>query len=139
MIFQHSTLKYLKLIVCLHFFIDKVFNNKDRRYLSVTSYGAHWVTGKYKGSGTVYDIDNVKNALQFLINNSYFYVGKQVFRQKIGIPMGLDPALFLANLFLAYYEIHFIDRLSKTDYGRAKKFLNTYRFIDDLTPLNNNG
>ena len=88
----------------MHFFIDKVFNKKDRRYLSVTSSGAHWVTGKYKGSGTVYDIDNVKNALQFLINNSYFYVGKQVFRQKIGIPMGLDPAPFLANLFLAYYE-----------------------------------
>ena len=53
--------------------------------------------------------------------------------------MGLDPAPFLANLFLAYYEIHFIDELRKTDYGRAKKFLNTYRFIDDLTPLNDNG
>ena len=49
----------------------------------------------------------------FLINNSYFCVGKQVFRQKIGIPMGLDPTPFLANLFLAYYEIHFIDRLKK--------------------------
>ena len=53
--------------------------------------------------------------------------------------MGLDPAPFLANLFLAYYEIHFIDELRKTDYGRAKKFLNTYRFIGDLTPLNDNG
>ena len=71
----------------------------------------------------------------FLINNSYFYVGKQVFRQKIGIPMGLDPAPFLANLFLAYYEIHFIDGLRKTDYGRAKKFLNTYRFIDELLSM----
>ena len=135
----YTKIPHNKLIECLHFFIDKVFNKKDRRYLSVTSSGAHWVTGKYKGSGTVYDIDNVKNALQFLINNSYFYVGKQVFRQKIGIPMGLDPAPFLANLFLAYYEIHFIDGLRKTDYGRAKKFLNTYRFIDDLTPLNDNG
>ena len=53
---------------------------------------------------------------------SYFYVGKQVFRQQVGIPMGLDPAPFLANLFLAYYEIHFIDGLRKTDYGRAKSF-----------------
>ena len=53
--------------------------------------------------------------------------------------MGLDPAPFLANLFLAYYEIHFIDRLRKTDYCRTKKFLNTYRFIDDLTPLDDNG
>ena len=126
---MYTKIPHNKLIDCLHFFIDKVFNKKDRCYLSVTSSGAHWVTGKYRGSGTVYDIDNVKNTLQFLINNSYFCVGKQVFRQKIGIPMGLDPAPFLANLFLAYYEIHFIDELRKTDYGRAKKFLNTYHLL----------
>ena len=135
----YTKIPHNKLIECLHFFIDKVFNKKDRRYLSVTGSGAHWVTGKYKGSGTVYDVENVKSALQFLIDNSYFYVGKQIFRQKIGIPMGLDPAPFLANLFLAFYEIHFIDGLRKTDYSRAKKFLNTYRFIDDLSPLNDHG
>ena len=48
--------------------------------------------------------------------------------------MGLDLAPFLANLFLAYYEVHFLDGLRITDYSRAKKFLDTYRFIDDLSP-----
>ena len=76
----YTKIPHNKLIECLHFFIDKVFNKKDRRYLSVTGSGAHWVTGKYKGSGTVYDVDNVKGALQFLIDNSYFYVGSQIFR-----------------------------------------------------------
>ena len=60
------------MIECLHFFIDKVFNKKDRRYLSVTGSGAHWVTGKYKGSGTVYGVENVKGVLQFLIDNLIF-------------------------------------------------------------------
>ena len=42
----------------------------------------------------------------------------------------------IVALFSAFHEIHFIDGLRKTDYSRAKKFLNTYRFIDDLSPLN---
>jgi len=134
----YTKIPHNKLIDCLHFFIELVFNNKDRKYLSVTSSGAHWV-GSKKSSGTVYDIDDVKNALKFLIDNSYFYVGDQVFRQIIGIAMGLDPAPFFANLFLAYYEIHWIEKLKKEDYGRAKKYINNCRFIDDLSALNDDG
>ena len=87
----------------------------------------------------VYDIDNVKDSLKFLIDNSYFHVGTQVYRQKIGIPMGLDPAPFLANLYLSYYEIHWVDSLRRIDFARAKKFVNNYRFIDDLAALNDGG
>jgi len=93
----------------------------------------------FKSSGTVYDIDNVKDSLKFLIDNSYFHVGTQVYRQKIGIPMGLDPAPFLANLYLSYYEIHWVDSLRRIDFARAKKFVNNYRFIDDLAALNDGG
>ena len=35
-------------------------------------------------------------------------MGRKLFRQKISIPIGMDPAPFLANLFLAYYEIHWV-------------------------------
>ena len=134
----YTKIPHDKLIDCLHFFIDLVFNSKDRKYLSVTSSGAHWVASK-KSSGTLYDIDGVKNSLKFLIDNSYFYVGDHVFRQKIGIPMGLDPASHLANLFLAYYEIHWIKKLKKEDYARARKYNNNCRFIDDLAALNDDG
>ena len=53
--------------------------------------------------------------------------------------MGVDPAPFLANLFLAYYEIHWIKKLEKEDFARARRYINNFRFIDDLSTLNDGG
>ena len=74
----------------------------------------------------------MSSALKFFIENVYFEVGGKLIRQKIGIPIGMDPAPFLANLFLAYYEIHWVKKIQRTDYGRARKYNNNFRFIDDL-------
>ena len=54
----------------------------------------------------------------------------------IAIPMGSDPAPFFANLFLSFYETQWIKSLKRSDYGRARRFLNTFRFIDDLIIFN---
>ena len=53
--------------------------------------------------------------------------------------MGSDPAPFFANLFLFYYECQWMKNLWKNDIGRGKKFANTFRFIDDLIVVNDNG
>ena len=56
---------------------------------------------------------------------SFFRFGKKVFKQKIGIPMCLDPAPQMANLYLYYYKAAFMEKLTKQDYSKAKKFNNT--------------
>ena len=38
-------------------------------------------------------------------------VGNSLLRQKIGIPMGIDPAPFWANLFLYTYENEYMSKL----------------------------
>ena len=53
--------------------------------------------------------------------------------------MGVDPAPQMANLYLYFYEFAYMERLTKEDYKKAKKFNNTTRFIDDLSTLNNDG
>ena len=53
--------------------------------------------------------------------------------------MGVDPAPQMANLYLYYYEAAFMEKLTKQDYSKAKKFTNTSRFIDDLGTLINDG
>ena len=53
--------------------------------------------------------------------------------------MGSDPAPFFANLFLYHYESKWIRSLKKSDLRRARKFANVFRFIDDLTTLNDWG
>ena len=60
-------------------------------------------------------------------------------RQKIGIPMGIDPAPFWANLFLYSYEHEYIKNLIKEDRVKAKHFHSTFCFIDDLYGAINDG
>ena len=44
--------------------------------------------------------------------------------------MRIDPATFLANLYLYSYETDFISSLIKTDKPGTLKFKNASRFID---------
>ena len=53
--------------------------------------------------------------------------------------MGIDPAPFWANLYLYSYECDFITALMTLDKGRARKFLQACRFIDDECNLNDGG
>ena len=76
--------------------------------------------------------------LEFLIDNIYIRVGKEIFRQQVGIPMGTDCAPFLADLFLFYFEYNYMKDLIKSNIHLAKQFSYTTRYIDDLLTLNNN-
>ena len=71
--------------------------------------------------------------IDLVIDHSFFKFGDKVFRQSIGIPMDIDPAPQMANLYLYYYEAKFMEKLTKENYSAAKKF------IDDLHTLNNDG
>ena len=75
--------------------------------------------------------------IEYIIDNAYFLVGNKCYRQVIGIPMGTDPAPFIANLYLHHYEAKWIEDLAKRDLHAAKKYRRTRRFIDDLATLNN--
>lgn len=81
--------------------------------------------------------EEIFTMIDIVVDNSFFRFGNRVYRQCIGIPMGIDPAPQMANLYLYYYESTFMEVLTKENYGIAKKFNNTSRFIDDLLTINN--
>ena len=81
----------------------------------------------------------MKVAINHLITNCYFSVGNIAMRQNIGIPMGIDPAPFLVNLFLYSYEPDYIKKRIKEYRVQAKNFHSTFRFIDDLCSINDGG
>ena len=66
-------------------------------------------------------------------------MGNLLFHQSIGIPMGIDPAPFWANLHLHVYESDFITGLISSDKRRAMMFKLASRFIDDELNLNDGG
>ena len=59
-----------------------------------------------------------------------------MFKQDVGIPMGIDPAPFWANLFLYFFESKYVKDLISLGSQKAYKFHGTGRFIDDLCAIN---
>jgi len=89
-----------------------------------------------KGGWRYIKVDTLKSSLSFLIRNTYVLVGDKLFHQWLGIPMGTNPAVHIANYFLFYYELAFMNRLidlQQTDI--LKSLLRTKRYIDDLCQL----
>ena len=66
-------------------------------------------------------------------------MGSEVFRQIIGVPIGVDPGPYIANLTLWYYENGYLEKLYKRDYFSARMLGKTFRLIDDITSINSDG
>ena len=134
----YTKLPHAKLIKELEKLIEFTFEGGDRNYIKINKWGkASW--GKKSKNSTGYTRHSLKVAIKHLIQNCFFIVGNVVLRQAIGIPMGIDPAPFWANLFLYAYENNFMTDLISTDKVKARRFHSTKRFIDDLCALNDGG
>ena len=72
--------------------------------------------------------------LEFLIDNIFVSFGGTLFQQVIGIPMGTNCAPLRADL----WEWEFLQNLVKDKkIHEARAFNFTYRYIDDVLPINN--
>ena len=139
----YTKLPHDELIKNLDEIVDFVFKggkkklDGNRKYLTVRGSYAYW-TRKQHGNDS-FTRSQIKLLTSHLIKETYFQVGNLLFKQCIGIPMGIDPAPFWANLHLYSYEYSFITRLIKSDKSRAFKFRHSTRFIDDECNLNDDG
>ena len=119
--------------------ITEAFKVRGSKYLIVSRDGkAHWSLEPSLWSACV-SVDNSKLVewTNYLIDSVYIKVGRKVYRQTVGIPMGTDCVPQLANLFLFHYEYSYMKNLMKKNLCVAKKFNDTIRYIDDLLTVNN--
>ena len=131
----YTTLPHDKLIKRLCNVIDFVFEGGNRTHICISKNNvAYWE----KSPNTTKLLAKV-HSLKHLIQNCYFMVGNSLLRQKIGIPMGIIPPSFWANLFLYTYEKEHMSELISNDKEKARHFHATKRFIDDLGTLNDGG
>jgi hypothetical protein len=110
---------------------------RTRRFLSVAKRKEKcgWVARDEGDSQfrKVFDADKLSRWFEYLVDNIYLDFAGGVLRQRIGIPMGTNCAVFVANLFCFTYEYAFITRLQRA--GRValiRQFRYTKRYIDDL-------
>ena len=133
----YTKLPHNDLLRVLNIHIDFAFDGGTSKYLGYSDNKVFWKRKPVK-KRTISRFQ-LKALVKHLITRTYFVVGNLVIRQSIGIPMGIDPAPFCANLYLHHYEHEFITGLMRTDKRRARKFLNAFRFIDDECNLNDHG
>ena len=134
----YTKLPHQDLVEVLSKNVEFAFNGrKDKssgNYLTVKGNKVFW-TKKKHGSNS-YTKSKIIQMTSHLIEECYFTVGNLLILQSIGIPMGIDPAPFWANLYLHHYEYKFVSTLIKEDKNRAFKFRHCSRFIDDECNIN---
>ena len=131
----YTKIEHSSLIEVLNSLVDFVFKGGIRESIRIEGKNAFWSSHKEN----IFNKESIKLAIRHLIRECYFTVGDKVFIQTIGIPMGIDPAPFWANLYLYKFENDFMMNLRKSDIAKSRKFHGCARFIDDLVCLNDGG
>lgn len=131
----YTSLVHEEIFTAMEHLYDIAFHKNDNLYINTQSNLGHWTRNLHSNS---YNRKNTIAMTKWLINNTYFQLGNQLYRQIIGIPMGTNAGSFLANLFLHYHELKFgRDNMNK-DYKKCFNLRKTFRYIDDITVLNDN-
>ena len=135
----YTTLQHDKLKTRLKETIHKAFSY--RKYGSkfvVLGYNSTYFSNKIQKVKTCYSEEQVISMLEFLIDNIFVSFGGTLFQQVVGIPMGVNCAPLLADLFLYSNESEFLQNLVKNKkIHEARAFNFTYRYIGDVLSINN--
>ena len=86
----------------------------------------------------MYTADDIWKMIESLSDNIFVQFGGCLFRQVIGIPMGIHFAPLLTDLCLYSYENEFLDNMIRSGHRRhAMSFNLCYRYIGDLIVFHN--
>ena len=132
----YTKIEHNNLVKVLNDIIDLAFKGGKRKIIAFDDYKAFWAIKRRKKSFTK---EKLKAVVKHLVQECHFEVGNCTLSQIIGIPMGIDPAPFWANLYLYAYECEFMTKLTKQDKKRAFKYHGLSRFIDDMCCINDSG
>ena len=143
----YTELDQQDLIAKLHEFVELAFARHPDRVLKVSNRKANatkWVKlsdmPQVPSNRESYlSAQSVKELISLIIQHAYAQVGNAIFRQVKGIPMGVNPACFFANLYLFMYELKFFQQLLALDTPPSRRVLHAFRFtgrlIDDVNTI----
>ena len=118
--------------------ICRMFKNSYAMYISVNAFTkkAFWSNERIKGYRH-YTLQQVLDALEFILFNTYIRFGDYIFLQTRGIPMGGNASPLIADLYLSWLEFCFLDKLvKKKDIDLVHRLSHNCRYIDDIATPN---
>ena len=117
--------------------IDLIFNNVNK-YICISKYDDKCFFAKKQYNGyQCFSAENLKMAINFILQNTYIKFGNIILRQTRGIPMGGNSSSQLADLSLAKSEFNYMQSLLRAKrLNLAKLLSNNCRYVDDLITVN---
>ena len=107
-------------------------HTKSSQHKSYWAEGTDFGDTEFKKSVTK---AKLKKWIKKAVENSFVLLGNGVLKQTKGVPMGMNPAPFLSELYLFMYELEFMEQLiNKDDEHREmfrKYFSAVCRYQDD--------
>ena len=82
---------------------QKVFKREAKPYINVNAVKAYFSASKTNNSCS-FRLSDMMEVLNFILDNIYVKCGKDIYKQIVGIPIGLDSGQDIANLLLFCYE-----------------------------------
>ena len=121
--------------------IERTFQREGSLYIACNDRNALFTSDAVRNYN-LWSCQKVCEALTFLLDNTYIRFGSKLYRQIVGIPMGTNCAILVADLFLFCYERDFMLSLSEDNQFDVIEAFNstsrTSRYLDDLLNIDNN-
>ena len=136
----YTELEQADLIAKLHDFVDRAFALHAGKVLKISNRKAgksKWVLAsrvpqRPDAAETYLNASRVKELITLIVEEAFVQVGDAIFRQVKGIPMGVNPACYFANLYLFMYELAFFEQLLMLDTPDSRRVCETFRFTNRL-------
>ena len=135
---MYTNLAHKDIKEALKFTVKLAFKNIKKKFIAVYEKGFAWVNS-FRDGTVAFDEVKLIQCIEFLLDYCYFEVGENLYRQHIGLPIGINPGPHIASLTLWYFENRFLDSTYKSKYYIVRKLNNTFRLIDDINTLNSDG
>ena len=97
---------------------------------------AFWSNGSNYAGYREYTIDQLLEALEIILFNTYIQFNGCIFKQILGIPMGGNASPFIADLYLSWCEYCYMTKIVKIYYTMAKLLSYNCRYLDDNCTIN---
>ena len=110
--------------------IEQIFNREGSLYLACNDKHALLLLNNLNDI----NCDHVRNcdALHYLLDNIFIRFGSKLCRQIVGIPMGTNCALLVADLFFCYERGFMLSLSDNNQTDIIEAFKPTSRYLDDL-------
>ena len=112
--------------------IERTFQREGSLYIACNDKNAFFISDAVRNYD-LWSCQKICEALNFFLDNIYIRFDSKLYRQIVGIPMGTNCVLLVADLFLFCDERDFMLSLSEDNqYDVIEAFNSTSRYLDDL-------